>query len=550
MRNSVLCILTGCAILPWLLVGCQARTTTADTAISRTPGTISVPFRNRWWHFYERGLSWADGGDAVRAEADFRQCLRLRQTDSRLARTYGMHFVQCFAHRELGAILLRRGDLDASERELRLSLEQEPSAKAEHLLLQLQAQRAGVAAVQPEPQPDPDGNARQRIEIASVTPVAEAVGQLQISGRMSAAAGTVLWCTNGTEPAVRIASDPAGSFMARIAAGSSLLLGSEAGPDQTSVAALPVAASVAEAPSLSLDGPDGGAAVDGQAWYRWQAEASAGLESLQIADDTGLCLSQLPLTGVRAAGTLRLLIPAGRHALHFTISDRVGGSVRAMRQVDSRAGPLQDRSLRAVALAIPLQSPRPGAMRPGDDPRLLSALIEDGRFRFVDQRADGILARELALVEAGYVDRATAAAAGRRLSCRYVIAGTMARGERDAECFLRLVHCASGRVVASADAYAELGSSSDVDALLAAAAGRLRQVFPVVAGTVTREGGNTVRVALGAGSGAVALMRLHVFPESGTRAAGEVELVDIAGDSARGTVVSGEPPLIGHGVSE
>ncbi|MBN8526560.1 MAG: hypothetical protein J0M02_14600, partial [Planctomycetes bacterium] len=263
-------------------------------------------------------------------------------------------------------------------------------------------------------------------------------------------------------------------------------------------------------------------------------------------------LARQPLSGLRAAGTLRLEIPPGERTLRFVVGARDGGSSVAERRVVSRAAPQLGRSLRAVALALPLQEPRPGAMRAGDDPRLLSALIEDGRFRYVDQRSDGILARELALVEAGYVDPATAAAAGRRLSSRYVIAGTMARGEREAECFLRLVHCASGRVVASADAYAQLSGSADADAFFAAVAGRLRQVFPVVSGAVLPADDGTVRLDLGPGSGAVALMRLHVFPEQpeGARRSGVVEVVSVGADGARGQVVEGQVPGPARGVGE
>ena len=110
-----------------------------------TYGITNVPFRHRWWHYQERGLSWARGGFWEYAETDLRACLRLRQEDSRRARTYGMHFVQCFAHRELGAVLLAQGQLDEAEQEVRLSLEQEPSAKALALLKEIEQARAAVS---------------------------------------------------------------------------------------------------------------------------------------------------------------------------------------------------------------------------------------------------------------------------------------------------------------------------------------------------------------------------------------------------------------------
>jgi TolB-like protein len=185
---------------------------------------------------------------------------------------------------------------------------------------------------------------------------------------------------------------------------------------------------------------------------------------------------------------------------------------------------------------------------------LRSALIADGRFRFVDAQADELLARELALVEAGYVDRVTAAAAGRRLACRYVIAGTMNRSDHEAECFLRLVRCDSGRVVASADAYQELRDPADADRLFAATAGRLRQVFPVQAGAATHVAGR-VRVAGGRASGAVACMRVHLYaePPSGERSAppiASMEIDEVLDDAALGQLAGGAGATITWGVGE
>lgn len=538
------------ALLASLLVlaACQDRAEVVPTA-TRIPGQIPVTFRNRWWHFYERGLSWAEGGLDGQAEADLRQCLALRQTDSRQARTYGMHFVQCFAHRELGAVLLRRGALDEAERELRLSLDQEPSAKAEYLLERLAGIRAGVAAAAVVVPAAPPG--RRSIELASIVP---AQNLLRIAGRLVGDAQTVLWSIDAKGQASRLRSEISGAFQGEVPADSALSLGDEAGPDHTAAPPLAVALPAQAAASLDLDGPDQGSVVnDGRVWYRWQAAAAAGLDRLQVRDDHDTPLADLPLRGLRAAGTLRLDLASGGQTLRFQLKDRSGGSIQAERSVVARPTPLQDRRLRAVALAIPLQAPRQGGLRPGDDPLLRSALLEDGRFRFVDAQADELLTRELELVEAGYVDRSTAAAAGARLACRYVIAGTMSRGEREAECFLRLVHCASGRVVASADAYAEVTVSSDAERLFTATAGRLHQVFPVVSTGLVRQPDGEVLLPGGRREGMVALMRVHVFaepPASGSTPSGSIEILSVDEVEAQATVSAGLVPVRGWGVSE
>lgn len=51
-----------------------------------------------------------------------------------MARTYGMHFIDYFPHRELGIVFYQMGDLKAGKRELELSLSQFPSAKARFYL--------------------------------------------------------------------------------------------------------------------------------------------------------------------------------------------------------------------------------------------------------------------------------------------------------------------------------------------------------------------------------------------------------------------------------
>lgn len=91
-------------------------------------------FRHRWWNYYERAVSMVESGFYQEAEADLNIALNKRSHDSRRARTYGMHFVDYFPHRELGILYLQQGKLDAAEHELLASIEQYPSAKASYYL--------------------------------------------------------------------------------------------------------------------------------------------------------------------------------------------------------------------------------------------------------------------------------------------------------------------------------------------------------------------------------------------------------------------------------
>ena len=91
-------------------------------------------FRHRWWNYYERGLSFAEGEFYREAIADLTDAISQREIDQRMARTYGLHFIDYFPHRELGVIYYQMGNLDGARSELEISLSQFPSAKARFYL--------------------------------------------------------------------------------------------------------------------------------------------------------------------------------------------------------------------------------------------------------------------------------------------------------------------------------------------------------------------------------------------------------------------------------
>jgi len=110
-------------------------------------GTVKGTFRDRWWNYYERGLSFVDGSFYREAIDDFGKAISQRDKDQRTARTYGMHFIDYFPHREMGVAEYFMGDLDAAREELELSISQFPSAKARFYLDQVRKsilRRSGV----------------------------------------------------------------------------------------------------------------------------------------------------------------------------------------------------------------------------------------------------------------------------------------------------------------------------------------------------------------------------------------------------------------------
>ena len=100
----------------------------------KTYGVVRGSFRHRWWNYYERALSFAEGEFYEEAAADLKLAIKQREKDQRSARTYGMHFVDYFPHRELGVVYYYQEKFDDAEKELQFSLDAVDTGKAKHYL--------------------------------------------------------------------------------------------------------------------------------------------------------------------------------------------------------------------------------------------------------------------------------------------------------------------------------------------------------------------------------------------------------------------------------
>jgi TolB-like protein len=100
----------------------------------KTYGRVEGTFRHRWWNYYERGLSYAEGAYFEEALADLMQAVAMRAEDQRRARTYGMHFVDYFPNREIGVVQFQMGRLPEAQQALEISIAQQPTAKARYYL--------------------------------------------------------------------------------------------------------------------------------------------------------------------------------------------------------------------------------------------------------------------------------------------------------------------------------------------------------------------------------------------------------------------------------
>lgn len=114
-----------------ILWGCSTKNESPVYVVNgKSYGVVDGVFRNRFWHYYERGLSYSEGRFFKEALADFDRAIALRAEDQRRARTYGMHFVDYFPNREKGVVLLEMERLEEAKQSLEKSLSQFPSAKA------------------------------------------------------------------------------------------------------------------------------------------------------------------------------------------------------------------------------------------------------------------------------------------------------------------------------------------------------------------------------------------------------------------------------------
>jgi hypothetical protein len=117
------------------LVGCAVNQGKVYVKDGKEYGvTSSQVWRGRWWNYYERGSSYAEGEFWPEAIADLREAIKQRDADQRRARTYGFHFLDYFPHRELGVVYYRLGRYADAIHELEISLQSAETAKAKFYL--------------------------------------------------------------------------------------------------------------------------------------------------------------------------------------------------------------------------------------------------------------------------------------------------------------------------------------------------------------------------------------------------------------------------------
>jgi len=106
----------------------------------------------KWYNYYEDGLKEMKKENWSRAIENFKEAVKTKYQDTKKIKTYGMHFIKYFPHREIGICFYHLGQNEVAERELRLSLQQEYSTRAQEYLSKV----AGTPRIKkPDPPPTP-----------------------------------------------------------------------------------------------------------------------------------------------------------------------------------------------------------------------------------------------------------------------------------------------------------------------------------------------------------------------------------------------------------
>lgn len=115
-----------------LVMGCAVEFGQVRVKDGKRYGELVGVWRARWWNYYERGLSYAEGGFWQEAIDDFQAAVKQRRgrNDRRRARTYGLHIIEYFPHRELGVAYHHLQRYGEAQRAFETSLSTVDSAKA------------------------------------------------------------------------------------------------------------------------------------------------------------------------------------------------------------------------------------------------------------------------------------------------------------------------------------------------------------------------------------------------------------------------------------
>ena len=127
---------------------------------------------DEWFRVYKKGIEAIKIGEYKKAALMFQKALQVKREDKKRIRTYGMHFIEYYPHRELGIALYHLGMTERARNQLQTSMRQEPTRRAQEYLNKIKSGPAPsppTGKKQPQISPAP-GNKRRQPDISPPPP--------------------------------------------------------------------------------------------------------------------------------------------------------------------------------------------------------------------------------------------------------------------------------------------------------------------------------------------------------------------------------------------
>ncbi|HUT52593.1 MAG TPA: CsgG/HfaB family protein [bacterium] len=142
---------------------------------------------------------------------------------------------------------------------------------------------------------------------------------------------------------------------------------------------------------------------------------------------------------------------------------------------------------------------------------LVTALVQQRRFRYVDRSKVDQVVRELRLSGTGLTDPATAVRAGKQSSSEAIIIGVVIETATSIEVKAQVVDVETSRIMVTRDAYHQDKSLSNLQFICRGLAAKLQNAFPIVSGNIQGASGKNATITLGRRNRIVPGMKLVVF---------------------------------------
>ncbi len=165
-------------------------------------------FGQEFFEYYETGLKYAGNDSLNLAIASFEKAIKIRETDDKQARTYGVNFIEYYPNRELGIVYYKLNNLDLAIKYLEKSMNAEPSERAKEYLLYIgQVKHDLTLSIVDDNFPELEILSPAMINPKIFQPVPNHIDQISLVGRAKDAGGVFEVIVNDQKASVSASGD-------------------------------------------------------------------------------------------------------------------------------------------------------------------------------------------------------------------------------------------------------------------------------------------------------------------------------------------------------